>query len=98
MSWPNSECITSGWNCTPASPRAMSSNAAIGVPSVDARTSKPGGATVTASVWLIQTRCDSGRPRSSTPGSLTCSVVRPNSDRSVCATVPPSASAIAWKP
>ena len=61
-------------------------------------TVKPGGGTVTASPWLIHTCCVAGRPRSSTPGSVTVSAVRPNSEPPVCATSPPSASVIAWKP
>ena len=61
-------------------------------------TVNPGGGTVTASPWLIHTSCDAGSPRSSVPGSVTDSAVRPNSDPPVCATSPPSAWVIAWKP
>jgi hypothetical protein len=59
---------------------------------------KPGGATVTASPWLIQTCWVAGNPRSSTPGSTTVNTVRPNSEPPVCATSPDSACVIAWKP
>ncbi len=98
MACPCSECSTSGWNCTPASPRSTSSNAATGAPSVEADTVNPGGGVVTASPWLIHTCWAAGRPRSSTPGSETTSDARPNSEPPVCATSPPRAWAMAWKP
>ena len=98
IAWPWAVCMTSGWNCTPASPRETSSNAATGAPFVAAVTTKPGGGTVTASPWLIHTCWAAGNPRSSTPGSVTLSAVRPTSDPPVCATSPPSACVMAWKP
>ncbi len=61
-------------------------------------TVKPGGALVTASPWLIQTCWLAGRSRSNVPGSVTASVVRPNSEVPVWATSPPSARVMAWKP
>lgn len=54
-------CITSGWYCTPARPLARFSNAATGAPELVATTSKPSGATVTASPWLIHTGWVVGR-------------------------------------
>ena len=97
-SWPCSLCSTSGWNCTPYSPRAVSSKAATGVCGVEAVTGKPSGASATASLCDIHTDCAPGRPENSTPGSTTASAVRPNSAVPVRATVPPSAAAMAWKP
>ena len=95
--WPCGECITSGWYWTPASLRARSSNAATGAPGLLATTSKPAGAAVTASPWLIHTGCVAGRPECSSPPA-TFSSVRPYSLVPVCATVPPSAWAMAWNP
>ena len=54
---PCSVCSTSGWNCTPYSPRSGSSIAATGVAAVRAVTAKPGGATVPVSPCDIQTCC-----------------------------------------
>ena len=42
--WPCAVCRTSGWNCTPASLRSTSSNAATGAPVDVAVTVNPGGA------------------------------------------------------
>ncbi len=59
----------------------------------------PSGASITASRWLIQHCCSSGRPRSSLPPSpVSVSVVRPNSPASAPSTLPPSSSAIACMP
>ena len=91
-------CSTSGWNCTPYSPRAVSSKDATGVAVVVEVTVKPGGASATASPCDIHTDCAAGSPDSSTPGSTTASAVRPYSAVPVRATVPPSEAAIAWKP
>ena len=49
-------CSTSGCHCTPASPRPVSSNAAIGAPALLASAVNPAGAAATESPWLIQTR------------------------------------------
>jgi hypothetical protein len=99
MSWPLGVCPTSGWNCTPASPRSGASNAATGAPGELAVTVNPGGAALTASPWLIHTDGAAGRSRRMTPRSpLSRSGVPPNSRRPVCATSPPRARAIAWKP
>ncbi|SHT66413.1 Uncharacterised protein [Mycobacteroides abscessus subsp. abscessus] len=94
---PCGECSTSGWYCTPASRRSRFSNAATGAPSLLATTVKPCGASVTASPWLIHTGCTSGRPSCRSPPA-TVSSVRPYSLVPVCATVPPSTCAMAWKP
>ena len=97
--WPCSVCSTSGWNWTPASRRPASSKAATGAPAVVAQTVNPGGAAATESPCDIHTDSCSGRPANSrTAGSVTVSGVRPNSDRPVRSTVPPSAWAIAWNP
>ena len=97
--WPCAVCRTSGWNCTPASLRSTSSNAATGAPVEVAVTVNPGGAALTASPWLIQTDCSTGsvaeQPR---PPVVTVSGVPPYSRSPVCATVPPRLCAIAWKP
>ncbi len=99
IAWPCAVCATSGWNCTPARRPATSSNAATGAPGEPAVTMNPSGAAVTLSPWLIQTGSVAGRSRSSTPASAeTASGVPPNSRCPVCATVPPSACAIAWNP
>ena len=76
----------------------MFSNAATGVATVDARTSKPSGARCTESPWDIQTRCSPGMSARSVPGLVTRTGVRPNSEMPVRATSPPSTWAIAWKP
>ena len=55
--WPCSVCSTSGCHWTPARPRSTSSNAATGVPAVEASTVKPSGAAATESPWDIQTLC-----------------------------------------
>ena len=98
IAWPCSVCSTSGWNCTPASPRATSSNAAIGAPADPAVTVNPGGATVTASPWDIHTCCAGGQPAQQHARVGDGQRVRPNSEPPVCATSPPSACVIAWKP
>ena len=58
----------------------------------------PGGAALTASPWLIQTFCSSGRSPNSRPSVVTVSGVPPYSRSPVRATVPPRLAAIAWKP
>ena len=65
--WPCSVCMTSGWNCTPARRPEASSKAATGARGLDAVTTKPSGATVTQSPWLIHTVCSAGNPASSCP-------------------------------
>ena len=62
-------------------------------------TVKPSGAADTESPWLIHTDGSAGRSANRTDaGSVTSSRVRPNSARPVRSTVPPIASAWAWKP
>ena len=95
--WPCGVCITSGWYWTPASLRAGFSNPATGAPALLATTSKPSGAAVTASPWLIHTGWVSGRSECSCPPE-TFSSVRPYSLVPVWATVPPRVCAIAWNP
>ena len=90
--------MTSGCHCTPNRRRARSSNAATGLPDDVASTSKPSGAACTASPWLIHTVCDAGLPDRTVPADVTSTAVPPYSRWPVCATVPPSAAAIAWKP
>ena len=96
--WPCAVCRTSGWNWTPASFRSTSSKAATGAPVEVAVTVNPGGAALTASPWLIQTFCSSGRSPNSRPSVVTVSGVPPYSRSPVRATVPPREAAIAWKP
>src|SRR5690606_41072694 len=57
------------WNCTPNSPRSVSSNAATGAPELDARTVNSGGASVTSSPCDIQTWRSFGWPRNSRPSA-----------------------------
>ena len=96
--WPAWVCSTSGCHCTPASPRAVSSKAAIGAPALPASAVNPAGAAATESPWLIQTRSERGSSASRCPGVPTVASVRPNSLSPVLATSPPSAWAIAWNP
>ncbi|CAB4929632.1 unannotated protein [freshwater metagenome] len=96
--WPCAVCLTSGWNCTPASRRSTSSKAATGAPVEVAVTVNPGGAAETASPWLIQTDCSSGVSPNSRFAVVTVSGVPPYSRSPVCATVPPRDCAMAWKP
>ena len=98
MVWPCAVCSTSGCHCTPKRCRSGCSNAAISAPSVRPVTAKPDGATTTASRCDIHTGCRTGWPANSTASESIVAVVRPNSAPSVRFTVPPSASAIAWKP
>ena len=95
---PCSVCSTSGCHWTPAKPRSTSSNAATGVPPVEASRVKPSGAAVTESPWDIQTLCCSGMPASRVPDSTTLTGVRPYSRAPVGETVPPSDWAMIWKP
>ena len=98
ISWPCWVCATSGWNCTPARRAVRFSNAATGAPAEEAVTVKPCRRDrSTLSPWLIQTGRSAGSSRSSVP-AWAVSTVRPYSRAPVCATVPPSAWAIAWKP
>ena len=98
ISVPRGVCSTSGWNWTAKKPRSRSSIAAIGVVSVDAVTSKPGGAATTLSRWLIQQLCSVGiSPNSSAPPASRTGVL-PNSPIPVLETVPPRALAIACIP
>ena len=78
---------------------AASSNAATGAPAVDAVTVKPAGAADTESPCDIQTDCSAGQvgeqgARLARPAAA-CGRTRSGP---VCATSPPSAWAIAWKP
>jgi hypothetical protein len=76
-----------------------SSKAATGAPVVVAVTRMPGGASATASPWLIQTDCSSGWPVNNTdPSSVIVAGVEPYSPSPVCATRPPRAWTMAWKP
>jgi hypothetical protein len=95
---PCAVCRTSGWNCTPASRRSTSSNAATGAPVLVAVTVNPGGAALTASPWLIHTDCSGGSDPNSRPSVVTVSGVPPYSRSPVRATVPPRLCAMAWKP
>ncbi len=61
-------------------------------------TVKPGGATVQPSPWDIHTCWLAGSPSSSTPGSVTSSVVAPYSPPPVRATSPPRPAIMSWKP
>ena len=76
----------------------MFSNAATGVATVEASTSKPSGACCTESPWDIHTRCSPGMSPSRVPRLVTWTGVRPNSEMPVRATSPPIFRAIAWKP
>ena len=59
----------------------------------------PAGASVTESPWLIQTDWSVGWPLNRVDSvSETVAGVAPYSPSPVCATVPPSACDIAWKP
>ena len=98
-SCPCGECPTSGWYCTPASRRSVSSNAATVARSDAAVTVNPSGARTTESPWLIHTGCRAGSPSCRVPGAAhTVSSVRPYSRVPSGATSPPSARAMAWKP
>ena len=91
-------CITSGCHWSPNRWRSGRSKAAISAPDVAPVTANPGGATTTASRCDIHTGCFAGCPAKSTACDSTVAVVRPYSAPSVRFTVPPRASAIAWKP
>ena len=58
---PCGEWTTSGWNCTPQILREALSSAATGASAVEAVATKPSGAWVTASKWLIHTSCVDGQ-------------------------------------
>ena len=58
----------------------------------------PGGGTVMASPWLIQTSEVVGQSRQSGDGAVSVNSVRPYSPFSVCATCPPSWVAMSWAP
>ncbi len=97
---PAGVCTTSGWNCTPYSPRPASCTAATGEAAVRAVTAKPGGACVQVSPCDIHTCCGEGSPSSSVspgPGS-TLSAVPPYSPTGVRVTMPPSSETISWNP
>ena len=98
--WPCSVCSTSGCHCTPARPRSTSSNAATGVPAVEASTVKPGGRRdAPRRRGSSRPGARSGSSASSVPGLVHARRgVRPYSERPVRRTSPPSAWAIAWKP
>jgi hypothetical protein len=75
------------------------SNAATGAPSVDAVTVKPAGAFATESPCDIHTlRAVGILLKIFESPDFTDKGVRPNSERPVFATSPPSAAAIAWNP
>ena len=63
--------------------------AATEAPGVPAVTRKPGGASTTASRWLIHTSLTGGKSSKRTEGRLVSMVVCPNSPPPVAATVPP---------
>gem|GEM_PF-4018417 len=72
--------------------------AATGAPSVWASTSKPAGAVLTATPWLIHVSCSAGEPASS-PSALSMVVSGlPYSPSAALSTSAPSAYAMAWKP
>ena len=96
--WPCAVCITSGCHCSPNRWRSGCSKAAISAPTVRPVTANPAGATTTASRCDIHTGCSRGLPGEEHRAGSHGGVVRPNSAPSVRFTVPPSASAIAWKP
>ena len=53
--WPCGECMTSGWYWTPGQPAGAILKGRYRAPALAATTSKPVGAAVTASPWLIHT-------------------------------------------
>ena len=103
---PDGVCATSGWNCTPYSPRRGSSTAATGEAAVRAVTANPGGARVQVSPCDIHTCCGEGSPASSVPPAAArqrgagsrSSVAPPYSPTPVRATVPPSSATMSWNP
>ncbi len=99
---PCSVCMTSGWNCTPYSPRPRSSMAATAVTAVPAVTVKPGGAATAQSPCDIHTCCGLGSPVSSVAaapgGASRSSRVAPYSPIPVLATAPPRPDTMSWNP
>ena len=96
---PCGEWTTSGWNCTPQIRRLSFSSTATGASGVLAVARKPGGASVTASKWLIHTSCDSGTSMCSTDDvAVRVRWARPYSPRMPRPTVPPSCCAISCAP
>ena len=80
---------TSGWNCTPKIRRSGSCRAATGAPGLVAVATNPGGTSVMASPWLIQTSEVVGQSTHSGEGAVRVSSVRPYSPLPVRDTVPP---------
>ena len=78
--------------------RSSSPKAATGEPSLRARTSKPGGASVIASPWLIHTALVAGQSVNSGEDETRETSVRPYSPMGVRATVPPSCWAVSCAP
>ena len=96
---PCAVCRTSGWNCTPASLRSTSSNAATG------RAGRGGGDGEPGRRRARRRPRGSSRPtarpaarRTAGPPVVTVSGVPPYSRSPVWATVPPRLCAMAWKP
>ena len=98
---PRSVCTTSGWNCSPNRRRSASCMAATGAPPDDAVATNPGGTSVMASPWLIQTDDVAGQSGNSgdfPPDADNDNAVRPYSPAPVRDTVPPSCSAMSCAP
>jgi hypothetical protein len=83
---------TSGWNCRPKRAARTSSIAAIGVSSVAAVTTKPGGGVVTLSPWLIHATNSPSTPSNRLP-PYELKTALPYSRLSARATSPPSSRA-----
>ena len=87
-SLPRSVWTTSGWNCTPKMRRSASCRAATGAPGLVAVATNPGGTSVMASPWLIQTSEVVGQSTHRGDGAVSVSSVRPYSPFPVRDTVP----------
>ena len=81
--WPNSVWRTSGWNCVEYSRRSGYSIDATGHTSVRDEMENPSGTRVTASRWLIHTRCSPGVPSNSSDWPLREIIAGPYSPFSV---------------
>jgi hypothetical protein len=79
-------------------PRSALCMAATGASALVAVATKPGGTSVIASPWLIQTSDEVGQSTQRGDGPVNVSFVRPYSPFSVLETVPPSCSAMSWAP
>ncbi|MDB4880751.1 MAG: hypothetical protein JWL60_2197 [Gemmatimonadetes bacterium] len=100
ISPPRGVCATSGWNCTPWIGRDSCSNAATGLPSLEAVTRNPGGACSMWSPWLIHTVAPSSavKPRNSALGPAGAICARPYSRRPPRVTVAPCRCAMSCIP